>query len=150
MRVAPSICAAFITTRCRTSSSYVVDQETGWTTAANPGKGLLIGYVWETDDYPWLNMWRHVEDGKPLARGLEFGTTGLHQPFPILAEKGRIFGRRLFRYLDSGASETRAYLAFLLEIPRDSSGVTNVEREGRTLRVTERAPTGRVLLLELE
>ena len=23
---------------------------------------------------------RHVADGKPLARSLEFGTTGLHQP----------------------------------------------------------------------
>ena len=130
--------------------SYVIDQDMGWTTAANPAKGLLIGYVWETADYPWLNMWRHVEGGKPLARGLEFGTTGLHQPFPVLAEKGRIFGRRLFRYLDADASETRRYLAFLLEIPEDFSGVATVERQGGTLRVTERAPQGRALMLELE
>ncbi len=130
--------------------SYVIDQDAGWATAATASKGLLIGYIWKTSDYPWLNFWRNAQDGKPLARGLEFGTTGLHQPFPVLAEKGRIFGRLLFRYLDAGASETRRYLAFLLEIPQDFAGVASVERDGATLKVTERAPGGRVLLLDLE
>ena len=48
-------------------------------TACNPGKGLLIGYIWDVADYPWIRHWRHIEDGKPLARGLEFGTTPLRE-----------------------------------------------------------------------
>src|SRR5262245_31000097 len=76
--------------------SYVVEDQYGWTTASSPSGGLLIGYIWLTSDYPWFNAWRDVQDNRPSARGLEFGTTGLHQPFPVLTKKGRIFDRPLF------------------------------------------------------
>ncbi len=112
--------------------SYVVDDEWGWTTAASVTSELLLGYVWKTADYPWFNAWRHVENGRPKARGLEFGTTGLHQPFPVLMEKGRIFGRRLFAYLDAGQTETRSYQGFLVKIPKEFQGVERVAvRDGR-------------------
>ena len=107
--------------------SFVVEEERGWVTAANPAKGLLIGYTWLTAEYPWLNIWRHVQDGRPLARGLEFGTTGLHQPFPALAKKGAIFGRPLFAYLDSGETQSRQYVVFLAEIPKDYKGVEGLK-----------------------
>jgi hypothetical protein len=82
--------------------------------------------VWKTAEYPWFNAWRHVEKGKPLARGLEFGTTGLHQPFPILVAKGRIFGRSLFEYLDAGETRTKSYTCFLFQIPRDYRGAESI------------------------
>jgi hypothetical protein len=53
----------------------------GWVTTTTASKELLLGYLFSTTDYPWLNLWRHVQAGHPFARGLEFGTTGLHQPF---------------------------------------------------------------------
>jgi hypothetical protein len=109
--------------------SFVVDEPLGWTTASSPASGLLLGYLWRTSEYPWFNVWRHVDASrKPLARGLEFGTTGLHQPFSTLIEKGRIFNRRLTAYLEPGRSETRTFLAFLAPIPKDWKGVERVER----------------------
>ncbi|MBK5293742.1 MAG: hypothetical protein JJE04_18945 [Acidobacteriia bacterium] len=107
--------------------SYVVDEQYGWATAVHPARGLLIGYVWKSAEYPWFNAWRHVADGKPLARGLEFGTTGLHQPFPVLVEKGRIFGRTLYEYLDAAQRETRGYVMFLAQTPAGYTGVARVE-----------------------
>lgn len=89
--------------------SFTIDEEYGWVTAANAGQGLLIGYIWRVSEYPWLNIWRHVQDGKPLARGLEFGTTGLHQPFGVLVEKGRIFGRPIFAHIDTGETISKSY-----------------------------------------
>ena len=106
--------------------SFVLDGELGWVTATNASKELLLGYIWRTADYPWLNFWRHVADGKPLARGLEFGTTGLHQPFTVLIAKPSIFGRPTFTYLDAGASATRSYAAFLVKVPREFRGVDRV------------------------
>ena len=107
--------------------SYVIDQPLGWATASAPKQGLLLGYLWRTAEYPWFNAWRHVDaQNKPLARGLEFGTTGLHQPFPVLVRKGRIFGRPIFTYLDSGETVTRSYATFLLTIPADWRGVGSV------------------------
>jgi hypothetical protein len=108
--------------------SYVVDDETGWVTALNPGRRLLLGYVWKTVEYPWLNIWRHVEDGKPAARGLEFGTTGLHQPFPVLTRKGTIFGRPLAAFIDATETQTRRYQVFLLKLPAAASGITELRR----------------------
>ncbi|MBY0503699.1 MAG: hypothetical protein K2X03_07310 [Bryobacteraceae bacterium] len=119
--------------------SYVVDEALGWATASSAKQGLLIGYLWKTSEYPWFNAWRHVDENrKPLARGLEFGTTGLHQPFPVLVRKSRIFGRLLYAYLDAGESTTRSYAAFLLAIPPDWQGVGTVTVSQGKVIVTER------------
>lgn len=109
--------------------SYVVDEDWGWTTALQPNNGLLLGYVWKTSEYPWFNAWRHVEGGKPAARGLEFGTTGLHQPYPVLAKKGTIFGRPLFAFADAGESHTRTYVMFLAKAPAAMKGVAAITKQ---------------------
>jgi hypothetical protein len=128
--------------------SYVVDDKGGWVTASNPAKGLLIGYVWKTEEYPWFNAWRHVENGKPLARGLEFGTTGLHQPFPILVSKGKILGRPLYEYLDAGQTVSKSYICFLIPIPADYKGVGSLEYDGKQVALTEHG-SKRLLRMEV-
>lgn len=118
--------------------SFAVEGEWGWITAATPGQGLLIGYIWRTRDYPWVSVWRDVQQGRPSARGLEFGTTGLHQPFPILTRKGTIFERPLFEYLDAGESRTKSFGMFLCPLPADFSGVASLEVLGTRLVLHER------------
>jgi hypothetical protein len=119
--------------------SYAIDQPVGWVTAFTAKHRLLIGYLWKTSEYPWLNMWRHVDERRrPLARGLEFGTTGLHQPFGEILKKGTIFGRPLAAYLDAGESVTRSWSAFLMAIPADWRGVETVSVSGGLVTVTER------------
>src|SRR5450432_2240717 len=118
--------------------SFVVDGEIGWVTGTSSSKELLLGYIWQTADYPWLNVWRHVADGKPLARGLEFGTTGLPQPFSILINKPSIFGRPTFTYLDAEENSTRSYAAFLVKVTRDFRGVERVLYSGTQLVIDER------------
>ncbi len=119
--------------------SYVVDEELGWVTAVNAAKGLLIGYIWRTKEYPWLNIWRHVDGtGKPMARGLEFGTTGLHQPFSALVKKGKIFGRPVFDWLEPEETHTRSYAAFLFKVPAGFRGVESVSYRDGKLTVKER------------
>ena len=128
-------------------TSFVIDGDLGWVTATNPARELVVGYIFRTADYPWLNIWRHVQNGKPLARGLEFGTTGLHQPFPVLIGKPRIFGRPTFTYLDAGESATRSYSAFLMKVAGDFAGVDRIEyREGKIV-VHERGGKGRELTM---
>ena len=107
-------------------------------TASNPAKGLLIGYIWRTDEYPWLNVWRRLEQGVPLARGLEFGTTGLHEPPPTLVKKGTIFGRPVYQYIDAAEAHTRSYIGFLAKIPAGFQGVDNVVLQNGRLMLTER------------
>ena len=113
------------------------NDEYAWATACNPPKGLLIGYVWKTADYPWLNLWYNVKNGRPAARGIEFGTTGLHQPYPILVKKREIFGRRLFEYIDADGKTVKSYTVFLTEIPGDYKGVADIEFEDDFITLME-------------
>lgn len=130
--------------------SFEVRGPLGWTTACAPEQGRLIGYVWNPAEYPWFNAWRHVENGKPALRGLEFGTTGLHQPFPVLVKKGRIFDLPLYTYLDAGESVTRSYSMFLLRTPPRFAGVENVSFEGDQLVIRERGGAHQRLSLPVE
>ena len=120
-------------------ASFVIDGEYGWVTASTASKGLLIGYIWKTSDYPWLNIWRNVVNGKPAARGLEFGTTGLHQPVGILVAKGKIFDRPIYAYIDAGQTVTHSYAAFLFKIPADYRGVARITYDSGHLTLHERA-----------
>lgn len=129
--------------------SYVVDAEYGWTTACHPGQRLLIGYLWKSAEYPWFNAWRHVERGKPAYRGLEFGTTGLHQPFSTLVAKGRIFDHPLTAYLDAGESVTRSYALFLFRTPADYQGVARVTYADGRLTLRERRAAARELTMSV-
>jgi hypothetical protein len=119
-------------------ASFTIEDEYGWVTASTASKGLLIGYIWKTRDYPWLNIWRNVVIGKPAARGLEFGTTGLHQPVGILVAKGRIFGRPIYDYIDAGQTVTRSYAAFLFKIPEGYRGVERISYDSGHLTLHER------------
>lgn len=118
--------------------SYVVNDKYGWVTAHSPENSLLIGYIWQSAHYPWIDLWRQVRDGKPNARGLEFGTTGLHQPFPMLTKQLRIFDRPLFEHLDAGAATTKSYGVFLLSTPDGFRGVNDIRVVGTRLEVVER------------
>jgi hypothetical protein len=118
--------------------SFTIEDEYGWVTASTAGKGLLIGYIWKTSDYPWLDIWRNVANGKPAARGLEFGTTGLHQPVGILVSKGKIFGRAIYAYLDAGETVMRSYAAFLFKVPAGYRGVERITYDSGRLTLHER------------
>jgi len=109
----------------------------GWICATSSKQGLLLGYVWPSVDYPWISLWCCSRDGSPCARGLEFGTTGLHQPFPILAQHPKLLGLPTFAHIDAGESQIRSYAAFLLRVPSDFSGVQTLSLSNGQLILTE-------------
>ncbi len=120
-------------------SSFIFSSETqtGWVTAVDPASGLLLGYLWPTADYPWLNIWRQRANGQVVARGLEFGTTGYHQPYATLVKQHQILGRPLFDYLDCDQSRGRTYVVFLAVLPQDFRGVASVECHSNHAVITE-------------
>ena len=128
-------------------SSFVFgeDQEYGWATACNPGKNLLLGYFWKVEDYPWVNFWRSMESGIPLAFGIEFGTTGLHEPFPVVAKKGKIFDRNIYDFIDAGEVIQKSFSAFLCKIPDDYQGVEKIDFSDSSVILHEKRENSRKL-----
>ena len=115
------------------------DSSIGWVSACSRSGGLMIGYVWKAEEYPWLRIWRANKDGNPTARGLEFGTTPLPLPFGQLLEKGPMLDRPVYQYLDAGERVTRSYAAFLAEIPDDFAGVESLSCDSNGINLRESA-----------
>jgi hypothetical protein len=103
----------------------------------------MLGYLWKVEDYPWINFWRSMENGNPVAFGMEFGTTGLHEPFTVVAKKGKIFDRNLYEFIDAQETIEKTFLAFLARIPEDFNGVDNIRLEDSNLVIRERGRTDR-------
>ncbi len=129
-------------------SSFVYNQNDkyGWVTACNPVKKLMLGYLWETKDYPWINFWRSMGNGVPLAFGMEFGTTGLHEPFPVVAKKGKIFDRNIYAFIDANEVISKSFAAFLAKIPEDYKGVDSIEISNDLMIIKEKRKISRDII----
>lgn len=122
----------------------------GWTTACNSEHNLMLGYVWETQDYPWVNYWRSMQNGTPLAFGIEFGTTGLHEPFPVIAKKGKIFGRNIYDFIDASEERDKSFIAFLATIPSDYQGVKEITCNNSELIIKEKRGVSRDIVYQFK
>lgn len=108
----------------------------GWITAYSPTHRLLLGYVWNRNDYPWIHLWRHYSEGKIQYLGTEFGTAGIHQPFEeILATAVNLFGEPTMKFIDGGQSISRRFLSFTYVTPVGYSGVENIYIEEDNLYI---------------
>lgn len=99
--------------------SFIVNptDEWGWVLSWSPANDLLLGYIWKRSDYPWINLWRDYDGGMIRYRGLEFGTSGVHQPFSEIMNAGcfEVFGQKTFNYIDAGEYRTRKFWSFLVK-----------------------------------
>ena len=127
-------------TRYSDVSTFIFDdaQEYGWVTASSPNTGLLLGYLWRVKEYSWLAIWRALSNGRVAARGLEFGTTGIHQPYAELVRVGRILGRSIYEYIDANETVEKSYMSFLVKIPHDFQGVAEINYSNGELELIER------------
>lgn len=112
---------------------------------------VLIGYVWITQDFPWIGDWQENRraqqppwNGKVIARGMEFGTTPFGGPMRQVVEEGRLYGVPVYRWIGGAERLATRYLAFLAEIPPGFRGVADVGVEQGFITVRERQ-TGRSL-----
>lgn len=131
-----------IAKKYRVSSDFTTQlmdpkRDDAWFTAVNPKQGLLLAYVWDRADYPWIGNWEENYArkekpwaGKSLTRGLEFANT----PFPIglrpAVDLGTFHGQPTFRWLPARKTVETSYSIVLKPVPRNAKGVADVRRAG--------------------
>lgn len=117
-------------------SSHIINDTIGWVTAFSPECGLLIGYAWNTRDYPWLNVWHQRDKGNPWAKGLEFGTTGVGGPYnELLVNETSLEGIESYFFFDANEAMTKNFICFMMELPKDSKGVESLELKGNQINL---------------
>ena len=121
-------------------------REWAFVTALHPQKRLLIGYLFRTDAYPWLQTWENYPHEGMLARGLEFGTQAFDRPRREMVAQGRLFGQPLYRWLPARGQIASSYLLFWTRAPQGFQRVDEVTWSGGKLRIEDRR-SGRVIEL---
>lgn len=111
------------------------DAEWAWVCLVNRQTNDLYGLVWRTADYPWLDLWWQAEKGKLINRSIEPGTTGLHQPMPILEKARTKLGRPVFNTLAPGAKRSLQAWVFALHLPGPPSKLRTVQVEGSDIHL---------------
>lgn len=121
--------------------SFIVDpkDDYGWITAYSATYDLVLGYLWSRNDYPWINLWQHFENDIIKYRGLEFGTTGLHQPFnEIITDNNfEVLNERTVAYIDAGEPVKKAYSFFLVPV-KNFNGVERIGINNGMISIIEK------------
>ena len=120
-------------------ATHIFDAQdtTGWIAAFSPEHRLIMGYVWDTREYPWLNVWHHEVDGVVKAKGLEFGTAGIGRPYKdLVMQDTRFFGHNSFEYIDAGEEISKSYYCFLMKVPSPKAIVDEIAVDKGNLEVT--------------
>jgi hypothetical protein len=121
--------------------SFIINDTSryGWITAYSPDEKLLIGYLWLRKDYPWINVWKEWDNGTIKYCGLEFGTTGIHQPFVEILNlaNSKVFNSDCLKYIDAGDSVCRKYISFLVKTPDDFNETVSLNIDDGSLSITQ-------------
>ncbi len=120
-------------------TGHLMDPARKWAfvTALHTEKQLLIGYLFPTDAYPWLQTWENYPSEGMLARGLEFGTQAFDRPRREMVTQGRLFGQLLYRWLPARGRIVSSYLLFWTRVPEGFKGVDEVQWSSGKLHIED-------------
>lgn len=125
-------------------------RELEWATAINPGKKLIIGYVFRRAEYPWLQYWGNYPPNLKMARGMEFST----QPFDVsrreVLSEGPMFDTPTYRWLPAKSKIKSRFLIFYARVPEGFTKVDDVVVENGQIVITDRAASQIVKLAAVE
>jgi hypothetical protein len=93
--------------------------EEGRFEAFHPPTGVLFGYKWRREDFPWISLWEENRsrtfapwNGKAVTRGVEFGVSPFAEGRRAMVERGSLLGVPTYRWLGAKESATVRYQAY--------------------------------------
>lgn len=134
LRAAPG---AAVSSLDHTGHLMTLAGEKAWVTALHPGKRLLIGYIYNTAEFPWMQTWQSYAAEGMMSRGLEFGTQTFDVPRRQAISEGKRFDTPLFRWLPAKSTIEAGYLMFLTRTPAGFTGVSDVRLENGKITIRD-------------
>lgn len=122
-----------------TGHLMTVGGDKAWVTAHHPGKRLLLGYVYNTAEFPWMQTWESYPKEGMLARGLEFGTQAFDLSRRTVVSDGKLFDTPLYQWLPAKSTFSTSFLMFLVPTPEGFEGVSDVSVAGGLITVKDKS-----------
>ncbi len=115
-------------------------------TAVNPARQYLLGYIFRSDEYPWIQQWMSYGANGWLQRGLEFATQPFDVPRRETVTTGTLFNTPLFRWLPAKSKISTRFLMFYTKAPAGMTKIDDVRLEGGKIIVEDKAAGRQVVL----
>ena len=109
-----------------------------YVTALHPVKKLVVGWVFKSDEFPWLQNWEYYPTNGMYARGLEFSTQPFDVPRREAVTLGRMFDAPTYRWLPAKSAIESSFLMFYTATPDGMTRVDDVRLEGGKLTIEDR------------
>jgi hypothetical protein len=117
-----------------------------WVATVNTEQGMIYGYLFRREDYPWIQMWGNYPSIEGLVKGMEFST----QPYDIskstLIDAGPVFGTPTFRWLRAKGKLETHFLFYYARIPAGFKKIDDVRLENKQIVIEDRG-NGKTLML---
>ena len=117
-----------------------------YVTALHLEKGLLIGWVFRREEYPWVQTWLSYPGPNRMARGIEFATQPFDLPRAEVLKAGPLFETPVFRVLPAKAKIATSFLMFYTRVPAGFQKVDDIQLEGGKLIIEDRGASKRITL----
>jgi hypothetical protein len=117
----------------------------GYVTALRLDRGLLFGYVFRRQEFPWLMNWMNYTGDPQAARGIEFSTQPFDESHRETVDAHEMFETRTYRWLPAKSKIRARFLLFYTRVPDDFAEVADVLYESGQLKIKSR--TGRTVTL---
>jgi hypothetical protein len=128
------------TTLMRTGSRYA------WVTALHIEKRLLVGWLFNPEEYPWLQTWENYPPSLRMARGLEFSSQPYDVPRRRAIEQSTMFGAPTYRWLPAQSAITSRFAVFLTEAPAGMTRIDDIAVSGGEVRIRDLGAQKEILL----
>ncbi len=122
-----------------TTSLMDHNRKLAFITALNPKMGLLLGYVFRPEQFPWVQSWEDYPPNGKLARGLEFSTQPFDVPRREAIQMNSLFNTPTYRWLPAKSKASSRFLMFYTKVPKGFKTVDDLRIEGGTIVVEDRA-----------
>ncbi len=118
----------------------------GFVTAINPKQGLIVGWVFKREEYPWLQTWENYLQPDVMARGVEFSTQPYDVPRRQAIQLGTMFDAPTYRWLPAKGKIESKFLIFFAKAPAGMTRVDDVLFEKGKLVILDKASGKRLEL----
>jgi hypothetical protein len=120
--------------------------KTAWVTAINTRKNLILGYLFNREEYPWLQLWGSLPATGKLARGLEFATQPYDVPRRETISSPLLFDTSWYRWLPAKSRITTRFLFFYARVPEGFHKVDEISIEREQITILDKAAQKRISL----
>jgi hypothetical protein len=129
-----------------TTSLMDRNRKLAFLTMFNPKMGLLLGYLFRSEQFPWVQSWEDYPPSKRLARGLEFSTQPFDVPRREAIQMNTLFNTPTYRWLPAKSKVTSRFLMFYTKVPNGFKKVDDVRMEGASIVVEDRGAKQKITL----